>query len=139
MRSVVHKAYHQILATGRMSLFKSHRPDYRDGEQMRDFLHVADAASVVLHFLDNPKVGGLFNCGTGRARTCKDLAHAVFAPSGREPGIDLVDMPPRLRDRYPYYTQTDRAKLQAAGYSKPFMPVEEGVKRYVEWMRARKH
>jgi len=138
MRSVVHKAYHQILATGRMSLFKSHRPDYRDGEQMRDFLHVADAASVVLHFLDNPKVGGLFNCGTGRARTWKDLAHAIFAAMGRDPAIDMIDMPPHLREKYQYYTKADSAKLQAAGYAKPFMSVEEGVRQYVEWMQSRK-
>lgn len=138
MRSVVHKAYHQILATGRMSLFKSHRPDYRDGEQMRDFLHVADAAAVVLHFLDHPQVGGLFNCGTGQARTWMDLGRAIFAAMGREPAIDLVDMPPHLREKYQYYTKADPAKLQAAGYRRPFMPIEDGVRQYVEWMAARK-
>ena len=137
MRSVVHKAYHQIRETGEVRLFKSYKPKYRDGEQVRDFIFVRDAVDVTLFFLDHPGVSGLFNCGTGQARPWNDLAKAVFAAMGLEPRIAYIDMPPALRDKYQYHTQADVLKLRKAGYDKPFTPLEEAVERYVkDWLAA---
>lgn len=131
MRSVVHKAYEQIRDTGRLQLFRSHRPEYHDGEQLRDFVYVDDAVRVTLFLYDQPDVCGLFNCGTGNARTWIDLAQAVFAAMKREPSIDFIDMPETIRERYQYYTQADMAKLREAGYRAPFTSIEEGVAQYV--------
>ncbi|HOW97794.1 MAG TPA: ADP-glyceromanno-heptose 6-epimerase [Kiritimatiellia bacterium] len=137
MRSVVHKAYHQIRETGEVRLFKSYKPKYRDGEQVRDFIFIQDAVDVTLFFLDHPGVSGLFNCGTGQARTWNDLAKAVFAAMGLEPRITYIDMPPALREKYQYHTQADVLKLRKAGYDKPFTPLEEAAARYVkEWLSA---
>jgi ADP-L-glycero-D-manno-heptose 6-epimerase len=132
MRSVVHKAFHQILATGETTLFKSYRPDYKDGEQQRDFVHVKDAVALTLFFYDHPEVNGLFNCGTGKARTWIDLATAVFAALGKEPNIRFVDMPEHLRAKYQYFTQADMAKARAAGFDYDFLTLEDGVKHYVQ-------
>ncbi|MEI8196881.1 MAG: ADP-glyceromanno-heptose 6-epimerase, partial [Phycisphaerae bacterium] len=97
MRSVIHKAYGQILQTGEVQLFKSYKPGYADGEQKRDFIFVKDVVDVTLHFVEQRHIGGLFNCGTGQARTWKDLVTAVFRAMGREPKIQFIDMPPGLR------------------------------------------
>lgn len=132
MRSVVHKAYHQILETGEVTLFKSYRPEYGDGEQKRDFVYVRDAVNVTLHFVEHRQRGGLFNCGTGEARTWLDLARATFAAMGREPNIRFIDMPETLRGKYQYFTQAETAKLRQAGYDAPFTSLEEGVKDYVQ-------
>lgn len=138
MRSVVHKAYGQIVDEGVVRLFRSHRPDYRDGEQLRDFVYVRDAVEVCLYFADHPDRNGLFNVGTGTCRTWNDLAHAVFAAVGRDPRIEYIDMPDHLRAKYQYRTQADSAKLTAAGYDRPFTSLEDGVKDYVEtWLRPR--
>jgi ADP-L-glycero-D-manno-heptose 6-epimerase len=131
MRSVVNKAYSQAASDGVIRLFRSHRPEYRDGEQVRDFVYVSDAVAETLFFLDNPKVSGLFNCGTGRARTWTDLAKALFAAIGKPPQIEFVDMPPNIRDTYQYHTQADLNKLRQVGFAAPFMSLEEGVSRYV--------
>jgi ADP-L-glycero-D-manno-heptose 6-epimerase len=131
MRSVVSKAYDEILRTGRLSLFKSHREGVADGEQRRDFIFVADAVDVTLHFLGEGTAGGLLNCGTGVARTWLDLGNAVFASLGRTPNIEFVDMPAHLREKYQYFTQADPAKLRAAGYDGTFHTLEEGVDEYV--------
>jgi len=131
MRSLVSKAYVQVVGDGRITLFKSHRPDYRDGEQDRDFIYVSDAVAVTLFFYDHPAVSGLFNCGTGVARTWIDLAHALFTATGFPPDIVFVDMPENIRTRYQYHTQADTAKLRRVGYVAPFLSVEEGVHRYV--------
>ena len=131
MRSVVHKAYGQILETGKVKLFKSHRPNYRNGEQVRDFVYVKDAVDVTLHFLDHRDALGLFNCGTGQARTWIDLVTAVFAAMDREPNIEFIDMPDHLRDKYQYHTEADMTKLRAAGYAAPFTSLEDGVEDYV--------
>ncbi len=132
MRSVVHKAYHQILEKGSFSLFRSHRPGYTDGGQVRDFVYVKDAVAVTLFFHDHPEVSGLFNCGTGRARSWLDLLRAVYAAMGREPVIAFVDMPAHLRDKYQYFTEADTRKLRAAGCGHAFMPLEDGVLDYVK-------
>jgi len=131
MRSVVHKAYGQIVETGSIQLFKSHRPEYRDGEQQRDFVYVKDAVDVTLFFGENRGVSGLFNCGTGKARTFRDLALAVFAAMERVPDIRFVDMPEPIRAKYQYHTRAEVAKLRAAGHEKPFTTIEEGVRDYV--------
>jgi len=131
MRSVVHKAFHQVLEQGHVGLFKSHRPDYEDGRQLRDFVWVGDAVNVVLHFFDQRGRSGLFNCGTGQARSWLDLAHAVFRAMGRRPDVRFIDMPAELRGRYQYFTQADVTKLRAAGYGAPFRSLEDGVREYV--------
>jgi ADP-L-glycero-D-manno-heptose 6-epimerase len=131
MRSLVNKAYAQVLRDGEITLFRSARGDYRDGEQRRDFVHVDDAAAVTLFFLDDPAACGLFNCGTGVARTWIDLAQALFAAMGIPPQIRFIDLPDSIKEKYQYYTQADTTKLRAAGYSAPFLQIEEGVRRYV--------
>ena len=136
MKSMVAKAHAQILAEGRVKLFKSHRPDYKDGEQMRDFLHVLDAVDMTLHFLDPKAPGGLYNVGTGAARTWLDMMKAVFAAMGRAPQIDFVEMPEVLRGKYQYYTKADITKIRAAGYAKPIRSLEEGVAEYVPYLDA---
>ncbi len=131
MRSVVNKAFGQIAESGRVGLFRSYRPEYADGGQVRDFVYVRDAVDVTLHFVDDRAAGGLFNCGTGRARSWLDLAGATFAALDREPAVDFIDMPPELRARYQYHTEADLAKLRAAGYAKDFTSLEDGVGDYV--------
>jgi len=131
MRSVVHKAFGQIRETGRVRLFKSCRADYADGEQERDFVYVKDVTEVMGWFLQNPGVNGIFNVGTGRARTWNDLARAVFAALGKPAKIEYFEMPEILKDRYQYHTQADASKLHRAGYPGAFRPLEEAVDDYV--------
>jgi len=135
MRSVVNKAYGQILESGEVKLFKSCNAAYKDGEQVRDFVYVKDAVEVCLYFMDKPRAAGLFNVGTGKARTWIDLVNAVFAAMGKPPKIQFIDMPETLRAKYQYHTQADVAKLQRAGYTNPFTSIEDGVKEYVKtWL-----
>lgn len=139
MRSVVAKSYEQIRATGVVKLFKSYRPEYKDGEQMRDFIFVKDAVDVTLHFaLQEPGApGGLFNCGTGEPRTWVDLVTAVFSAMGLPPKIEFIEMPKELQGKYQYYTRSKVEKLRAAGYERPFTSLEQGVKEYVEFLESR--
>jgi ADP-L-glycero-D-manno-heptose 6-epimerase len=134
MRSVVVKSFEQIRSSGEVKLFKSYRPEYKDGEQMRDFIYVKDAVDVTLHFAlqDAGAPGGLFNCGTGKARTWLDLARAVFAAMGREPKIEFIEMPKELRGKYQYFTEASTEKLRAAGYTREFISLEDGVRDYVQ-------
>src|SRR5665213_367510 len=134
MRSVVSKSYAQIRCDGFVRLFKSYKPEYKDGEQMRDFVYVKDAVDVTLHFAlqDAAEPGGLFNCGTGKARSWIDLATATFAAMGRDPRIELIEMPEALRGKYQYFTQATVEKLRAAGYEAPFTALEDGVREYVQ-------
>jgi len=131
MRSVVHQIQPRIAAGEAARLFKSHRPDYPDGGQKRDFIWVGDCVDVMLWLYDHPHVNGLFNCGTGQARSFEDLALAVFAASGKPSKIVYIDMPAELRPRYQYFTEARMQRLRAAGYARPFTPLEEGVGRYV--------
>jgi ADP-L-glycero-D-manno-heptose 6-epimerase len=131
MRSVVCKAVEEIQATGALRLFRSYRPEYADGEQLRDFVYVEDCVEVVLWLLDHPEVGGIFNVGTGQARTWNALAQAVFAAMGREMRVVYVDMPEAIRDKYQYYTCASMAKLACRGCPVRFRSLEEGVERYV--------
>lgn len=134
MRSVVSKSYEQIRSTGLVKLFKSYKPEYNDGEQMRDFISVKDAVDVTLHFAmqDAAAPGGLLNCGTGKARTWVDLVTAVFDAMGLPPKIEFIEMPQQLQGKYQYFTEASETKLRAAGYSKPFTILEEGVREYVQ-------
>jgi ADP-L-glycero-D-manno-heptose 6-epimerase len=131
MRSVVHKAFGQIRDTGRLQLFRSHRPDYRDGEQMRDFLYVKDAVNMTLHLAQAPLASGLYNLGCGVAHTWLQLAHAIFAALERPPQIDFIDMPETLRAKYQYHTCADTTRLRQAGYTAPMTPLADSVMDYV--------
>lgn len=138
MRSMVHKAFRQISETGKIRLFKSDNPKYRDGEQLRDFLYVRDAVAVTMFFAENHDMNGLFNCGSGKARTWLDLAHAVFAAMKREPQIEFFDMPGELRAKYQYHTEADVSRLRAAGYTAQFTSLEDGIRDYVEQLQSGK-
>jgi ADP-L-glycero-D-manno-heptose 6-epimerase len=130
--SVIPQFYSQIQTTEKVCLFKSDHPDYADGDQARDFVYVDDCVDVMLWLLDNPQVSGLYNVGTGQARTFADLARAIFAPLGKEAQITYRDLPEALKGQYQYYTQADLANLRAAGYTRPFTSLEDGVKDYVQ-------
>lgn len=132
MRSLVHKACGQILATGKVQLFKSHRPDYKDGEQMRDFLYVKDAIRMTLHLAETPSAGGLFNLGSGEAHTWVELATAIFTALGKEPNIEFIDMPEHLQSKYQYYTCADITKLRGSGFTTEITPLAEAVRDYVQ-------
>ena len=132
MRSLVHKACGQILATGKVQLFKSHRPDYQHGEQMRDFLYVKDAIRMTLHLAETPSAGGLFNLGSGKAHTWVELATAIFTALGKEPVIEFIDMPEHLQSKYQYYTCADIAKLRASGFTQDITTLTEAVRDYVQ-------
>ncbi len=129
-RSVAVQLYEQIRAGGSARLFRSHDPDYADGGQLRDFIWVGDCVDVMLWLYETPSVGGIFNCGTGRARSFLDLAHACFAAMGLEPRIEYIDTPENIRANYQYFTEARTARLRAAGYAREFTPLEEGVARY---------
>jgi ADP-L-glycero-D-manno-heptose 6-epimerase len=131
MRSVVHKSFGQVRDTGVIRLFKSHRKEYKDGEQKRDFLYVKDAVAMTLYLAATPRANGLFNIGSGQARTWNDLAHAVFAALKRAPHIEFIEMPDTIRDKYQYFTQANLGRLQAAGYTAPVTSLEDAVSDYV--------
>ncbi|HMA13908.1 MAG TPA: ADP-glyceromanno-heptose 6-epimerase, partial [Kiloniellaceae bacterium] len=111
--------------------FQSHHPDYADGGQLRDFIWVGDCVDVMLWLRDNAGVSGLFNVGTGEARSFADLARAVFAAMERPENISYVPTPEAIRDKYQYFTEAKMARLRAAGYGRPFTSLEDGVARYV--------
>ncbi|MCG8508580.1 MAG: ADP-glyceromanno-heptose 6-epimerase [Rhodospirillales bacterium] len=112
-------------------LFKSHHPDYEDGGQLRDFIWVDDCVDVVMWLLGSPRVNGIFNCGTGKARSFADLAGAVYRALGRNAEIEFVPTPENIREKYQYFTEADTANLRAAGYDKPFTTLEDGIGAYV--------
>lgn len=130
--SVICKLYPQIVAGATARLFKSDNPSYADGGQMRDFVYVQDCVDVMLWLYDNPKVNGLFNVGSGKARSFHDLAKAGFAAAGMFPKISFIDMPDELKAKYQYFTEANMAKLRAAGYAKPMTELEDGVSRYIK-------
>lgn len=132
MMSVVAKLTPKLRAGEPARLFKSHRPEFEDGGQRRDFIHVDDCIAVMLWLLDSPEVNGLFNVGTGQARSFKDLALATFAALNQDPRIEYFDMPEHLRGKYQYFTEARTERLRAAGFTQPFTTLEEGVRRYVQ-------
>lgn len=132
MRSVVHKAFEQVRDTGKVRLFKSRKPEYKDGEQMRDFVYVKDAVDMTLYFLDNKDKNGLFNVGSGNARSWNDLVKALFNAMGKPVNIEYIDLPDHLADKYQYFTEASLNKLRQAGYSKYTISLEDGVDDYVK-------
>ncbi|RAP38156.1 ADP-glyceromanno-heptose 6-epimerase [Candidatus Marinamargulisbacteria bacterium SCGC AAA071-K20] len=132
MRSVVCKAFDQVGHTKQMKLFKSYHPDFEDGGQKRDFIYVKDCVDVMWWLYKNPKISGLFNVGTGSARTWNDLANALFLAMDIPPSIEYIEMPDSLKNQYQYYTEATMAKLRSVGYKKPFTSLEHAVKDYVQ-------
>jgi ADP-L-glycero-D-manno-heptose 6-epimerase len=130
MRSVACQKWPEAARGEAVKLFKSHREGVENGGQTRDFVYVRDAVEVVLWLLGNPGVNGIYNLGTGRARSFRDVAEALFRAADRETRIDYVDMPPAIRERYQYFTQADMRRLTAAGYTRPFATLEEGIADY---------
>jgi ADP-L-glycero-D-manno-heptose 6-epimerase len=131
MMSLVAKRFDDAKAGSAIRLFKSHRAGIADGEQRRDFIYVDDAVAVVRWLLETPAVSGIFNVGTGKARSFRDLMTAMFAALGRKPAIEYIDMPASIRDSYQYFTQAETTNLRRAGYNADFTPLEEAVQRYV--------
>ena len=132
MASVIWHAYNQITKTGKMKLFKSHNPSFKDGEQMRDFVYVKDVAEVCMFFMHHRKNSGIYNLGSGTARTFVDLTRAVFNSLGKKEDIEFVDTPADIRDKYQYFTEANMEKIKEIGYSTAFTSLENGVKDYVK-------
>jgi ADP-L-glycero-D-manno-heptose 6-epimerase len=132
MRSLVNKAFEQVRDTGSIKLFRSYKPEFKDGEQKRDFLYVKDAVEMTLHLAVTRRANGLYNLGSGRARTWIDLANAVFAALSKPASIKFIEMPEGLRDKYQYFTEANIEKLKATGYSGPKFNLEEAVADYVQ-------
>jgi ADP-L-glycero-D-manno-heptose 6-epimerase len=132
MASVIFHAYHQILKNGSVKLFRSHRPEYRDGWQLRDFVYVKDVLSVCMYLLDGKAPSAIYNLGSGKARSFYDLAASTFAAMDRPVQIEFIDIPEDIRDKYQYFTEADMRKLIATGYEMPFTSLEDGVADYVK-------
>jgi ADP-L-glycero-D-manno-heptose 6-epimerase len=132
MASVIFHAFNQIKSSGKMKLFRSHKPDYKDGEQLRDFIYVKDVVDVLLYLMVNRKNPGIYNLGTGKARTFLDLAKAVFKSLNMPENIEFIDTPIDIREKYQYYTKANMSKLINTGYSLPFTSLEDGVSDYVK-------
>lgn len=131
MASVVFHTFNQIKETGGMKLFQSHNPKFKDGEQMRDFVYVKDVTEVLFFFMLHRKNSGIYNLGSGEARTFLDLANNTFRALGKEPQIAFIPTPEDIRDKYQYFTEANMTKLRSIGYHKPFHTLEEGVSDYV--------
>ena len=131
MASVIMHAFDQIQTTGKVKLFRSHKPEFKDGEQLRDFIYVEDVAAVCYWFMENKITSGLYNLGTGKARTFKDLVRAIFTSLGLPPSIEFIDTPMDIRDKYQYFTEADMTKLRTAGYEKEFNSLEDGISHYI--------
>ena len=134
MASVVFHTFNQVRETGQMKLFRSHRPDFEDGQQLRDFIYVKDAVDVLYWFMHHrvKENSGLYNLGTGKARSFRSLAEATFSAMNLEPSISFIDTPADIRDKYQYFTEADMSKLRSIGYKSPFTSLEEGVTEYVK-------
>jgi ADP-L-glycero-D-manno-heptose 6-epimerase len=132
MQSVLAKVFPAAKSGKPVRLFKSDRPGIEDGEQKRDFIYVFDAANIVMWLLDHPNVSGIFNAGTGEARSFRDMMLAMLEAVGREPEIEYIDMPKQLAGRYQYWTEAGMERLREAGYDMPFLPLELSVENYVK-------
>jgi ADP-L-glycero-D-manno-heptose 6-epimerase len=132
MASVIFHGYNQVKETGKIKLFKSHRPDFEDGKQLRDFVYVKDATEVMLFFYHHQRDSAIYNLGTGTARTFLDLANATFAAINAEPDIEWIEIPEDIRDKYQYFTEAKMEKLRSIGYTQPFYSLEEGISDYVQ-------
>jgi len=131
MASVIFHAFHQIKNTGKVKLFRSHNPKFKDGEQLRDFIYVKDVVDVIIYLMNQRPESGLYNLGTGKARTFVDLAKSTFEALDLQPNIEFIDTPEDIRDKYQYFTEANMRKLLATGYHKPFTALENGVDDYV--------
>ena len=132
MASVIFHAFNQIKKTEKMKLFRSHNPEYKDGEQMRDFIYVKDLIDVCIFFMHHRKDSGIYNLGSGQARTFKDLVTNTFVAMNKTPDISYIDTPEDIRDKYQYFTEANMSKLRSIGYDRPFSTLEEGVSDYVK-------
>ena len=132
MASVIFHAFNQIRDRGKMKLFRSHKPEYNDGEQLRDFIYVLDAVDVMIFFMNHRKDSGIYNLGTGNARTFNDLVTFTFDAMDLPSNIEYIDTPEDIRDKYQYFTEAKMDKLRAIGYSKEFTPLKEGIHDYVK-------
>jgi ADP-L-glycero-D-manno-heptose 6-epimerase len=140
MASVIFHSFNQIRSSGKVKLFRSHKPGYKDGEQLRDFVYVKDVIDICFWLMDQRPSSGLYNVGTGKARTFKDLVTAIFHSLGNEPVIEYIDTPADIRDKYQYFTEADMKKLRSAGYKEEFYSLEKGVDTYVKnFLVDRKH
>jgi ADP-L-glycero-D-manno-heptose 6-epimerase len=135
MMSVVCKKFQEVSTAGSIGLFKSYRKDYEDGGQKRDFIYVKDVVKVLFYFLERPDKAGIFNLGTGIARSWNDLAYAMFSALGKEPRIRYIDMPETLRERYQYFTRAKIDKLRGAGYQDGFTSLEDAVEDYAGYLK----
>lgn len=131
-KSVIANLFPQISNGSKVRLFKSHNPNYKDGEQARDFIFVKDCVDVMVWLKDNPGVNGIFNLGSGRARTFNDLVNAIFMATGKRVAVEYIDTPESLRRHYQYFTEAKISRIQAAGYKQPFTSLEDGIKDYVQ-------
>ncbi len=132
MASVVYHSYKQIKEIGKIKLFKSHHPDYGDGKQLRDFIYIKDVINICFYLMLQKKYSGIYNLGTGKARTFIDLAKAVFHSMEKKPDIEFINMPEDIRDKYQYFTEADINKLRSIGYNLPFYTLEQGISDYVK-------
>ncbi|PJA95934.1 MAG: ADP-glyceromanno-heptose 6-epimerase [Ignavibacteriales bacterium CG_4_9_14_3_um_filter_34_10] len=132
MRSVIHKSFGQIKETGKVKLFKSYNPQYADGEQLRDFIYVKDVVDIISFFIEQKDKFGIYNVGTGDARSWNDLVKSVFNSMGKPANIEYIEMPDYLKSKYQYFTQAEMKKLREAGYTKEFYSLESGVEDYVK-------
>ena len=132
MRSVVHKAFEQIRDTGKVKLFKSMNPKFKDGEQLRDFIYVKDAVDMTLFFLDKQNINGLFNLGTGKSRTWSNLVTAIFKALDKSVNIEYIGLPEHLREKYQYFTEANMNKIKKAGYNLSITSLEDGIADYVK-------
>lgn len=134
MASVILHAFRQIQETGKVRLFRSHNPNFKDGQQLRDFVYVKDVAKVILWMMEHRPANGLYNVGTGKARSFYDLADNTFKAMGKETRIEFIDTPVEIREKYQYFTEANMTKLRSAGYTEPFTSLEDGVKAYVGFL-----
>lgn len=135
MRSVVCKAYRKVVDEGKIGLFKSYHDQYADGEQLRDFIYVKDVVNMTLFFLKNPRINGIFNIGTGKARSWNDVANALFLATQQGVNIEYVEMPEILKDKYQYFTQANISKIRSAGYEDEVTSLEDSIKDYVSYLK----
>ncbi|MEM6633077.1 MAG: NAD-dependent epimerase/dehydratase family protein, partial [Bacteroidota bacterium] len=131
MASVIFHAFNQIQQTGQLKLFRSHQEAYEDGKQLRDFIYVKDVVSVILFLLKQRKASGIFNLGTGKARTFLDLGKAVFSAMELEENINFIDTPEDIRETYQYFTEANIGKIRSVGYDKEFTSLENGIQDYI--------
>ncbi|MDR2426707.1 MAG: ADP-glyceromanno-heptose 6-epimerase [Endomicrobium sp.] len=135
MRSIICKSYDEVAEKGVLKLFKSYKEEYADGWQKRDFVYIKDVVDVIWFFLKNPSKTGIFNLGTGKARTWNDIAKSMFISLGKKENAEYIEMPEHLKLKYQYFTQANMTKLRAAGYDKPFMELEDSVKDYCDYLK----